>query len=84
MKDAEGAGGGGRFVELKEEDFSSTVGSAPSPSSSSSPSGPVPVLPDAAECTLPSLLPAADLRLSSRLPFLLMGPRVEPDSVRRE
>ena len=76
--DADGAGGGGRFVELEDEDFSFTVGIPPSLSPSSSSLRPVPVLREDVEGTLPSVLPAADLKLSSRLPFLLMTPRVDP------
>lgn len=69
-----GEGRGGRVEELR-------VGSPPSPGSSSSSPEPVPVLPDAVDQTLPSLLPTADFKLSTRLPFLFI---VDPDPVRRE
>jgi len=63
LNDWEGAAGGGRVVELREADLSSTVGRPPPPESSLSPLGPDPLLPEPADVALPSRLPAPDLTL---------------------
>lgn len=83
LNDWEGAAGGGRVVELREAERSSTVGSPPPPESSLSPLGPDPLLPEPAEGALPRRLPVPDLKLPLRLLFLF-EPRLEPDPERRE